>query len=98
MTVEVAVFGVRELQFIGSLKSTTTAVRTDTSSAPSIGLVDTTTGRGWFEDAAVAALAAHMNITNAATEILLTMHPRSILRFAEFLFNAISPDEEPRPA
>ena len=64
-----------EPHFIGSLKVTVTLVSTDTSTAPFIGFVDTTSGRVGFDEAAKAgALAAHTIITNAAIEIRLTMH------------------------
>src|ERR1700722_9366612 len=59
-------------QLIGRLKFTVIPVSTSTSTASSIGFVDTTTGRG-FIDAAAAVDPASTMITNAAIATLLTV-------------------------
>jgi hypothetical protein len=59
-------------QLIGRLKFTVIPVPTSTSTASSIGFVDTTTGRG-FIDAAAAVDPANTMTTNAAIATLLTV-------------------------
>jgi hypothetical protein len=70
----------KELQSIGMLKTTVTTVPIDTPTAPLIGSVDITAGRGRAE-AAAAEPAAHRIIANVANEILLTMRLSIIVLF-----------------
>jgi len=60
-------------QRIGRLKFTLIPVSTSTSTASSIGFVDTTTGRGFIDAAAAGNPPAHTMITNAAIATLLTV-------------------------
>jgi hypothetical protein len=69
-----------ELQFIGRLKFTVTLALTGTSMASSAGFEEITMGRGPF-DAAAADPAITTITTNAAIEILLTMHLSIIVPF-----------------
>jgi hypothetical protein len=74
--------GPNELQFIGMLKVTMILVSIETFVAPSTGLVEVTTGFGPLDEAfAGAAAPAHIIITNAATEILLTVRTNIIEAF-----------------
>jgi hypothetical protein len=59
--------------FIGRLKFTVTVVSTSTSTAPLIGSVDITTGRGFIEAAAAGNPRAHTSITIAAIATRLTV-------------------------
>lgn len=63
-----------EPHFIGSLKVTLTAVSTDTPIAPSIGFVESTSGRDVCDEATAGRLTRHTIITNTAIERLLTMY------------------------
>jgi hypothetical protein len=67
--------------FIGRLKFTVTLVRTSTSTAPSKGFVDTTTGRGFFETPAADDPTAHRIIASAMIETRLTRYLRTIAPF-----------------
>jgi hypothetical protein len=60
-------------QLIGRLKFAVIAVSTSTSTAPSVGFVDITTGRGFIDAVAAGNPPAHRMITNAAIATLLTM-------------------------
>ena len=64
--------------FIGRLKFTVTLVRTSTSTAPSNGFVDTTTGRGLFDASAADDPTAHRIIASAMIETRLTRYLRTI--------------------
>jgi hypothetical protein len=64
--------------FIGRLKFTVTLVRTSTSTAPSNGFVDTTTGRGFFDTPAADGPTAHRIIASAMIETRLTRYLRTI--------------------
>ena len=65
--------------FIGRLKFTVILVCTSTSTAPLIGLVDSTTGRGFFDSAAADDPAMHRIIASAAIETRVTMYLRIIV-------------------
>ena len=65
--------------FIGRLKFTVTLVRTSTSTAPSKGFVDTTTGRGLFDPSAADDPTAHRIIASAMIETRLTIFLRTIV-------------------
>jgi hypothetical protein len=65
--------------FIGRLKFTVILVATSTSTAPSIGFVDTTTGRGFFETSAADGPIAHRIIASTMIETRLTMYLRTIV-------------------
>ena len=60
--------------FIGRLKFTAIVVCTFTSTAPLIGLVDSTTGRGFFDAAAADDPAMHRIIASVAIETRVTMY------------------------
>jgi len=64
--------------FIGRLKLTLTLVRTSTSTAPSNGFVDTTTGRGFFDAPAADDPTAQRIIASAMIETRLTRYLRTI--------------------
>jgi hypothetical protein len=64
--------------FIGRLKFTVILVATSTSTAPSIGFVDSTTGRGFFDSAADDDPTAHRIIASTMIETRLTMYLRTI--------------------
>jgi hypothetical protein len=66
-------------QFIGMLKFTVILVRTSTSAVPLIGLVDTTTGRGFFDTSAADDPAANRIIASAMIETRLTIFLRTIV-------------------
>jgi hypothetical protein len=68
-------------QFIGRLKFTVILVRTSTSTAPSIGFVDTTSGRGFFDTPAADDPTAHRIIASAMIETRLTRYLRTIVPF-----------------
>jgi hypothetical protein len=72
-----------DLQLIGRLKFTVILVWTSMSAAPSIGLVDTTTGRGFFDAASAGNTPAHRSITIAAATTRLSVDCGVI---APFLF------------
>ena len=65
--------------FIGRLKFTIILVWTSTSTAPFIGLVDSTTGRGFFDAAAADDPAMHRMIASAAIETRVTLYLRIIV-------------------
>ncbi len=73
------VFSFIDPHFIGRLKFTVILVRTSTLMAPSIGFVDTTTGRGFFDPAAAEDPAAHRTIASAMIETRLTIFLRTIV-------------------
>jgi hypothetical protein len=64
--------------FIGRLKFTTILVPTSTSTAPSKGFVDTTTGRGFFDAPAADDPTAHRIIASAMIETRLTTYLTTI--------------------
>jgi hypothetical protein len=70
-----------DLHFIGRLKFTVTLVPTSTSTAPSKGFVDTTTGRGFFDTSAADDPTAHRIIASAMIETRLTRYLRTIAPF-----------------
>ena len=65
--------------FIGTLKFTVMLVWTSTSTAPSIGFVDTTTGRGFLDTSAAAGPTAHRIIASAMIETRLIIFLRTIV-------------------
>jgi hypothetical protein len=77
--------------FIGRLKFTVILVWTSTSTAPFIGLVDSTTGRGFFDAAAADDPAMHRIIASAATEIRVTVYFRIIVPLDLLIANLPDP-------
>jgi len=67
-----------EPQLIARLKFTVILVWTSTSTAPSIGFVDTTTGRSFIDSAAAEDATAHTRITNATIATLSTVDLRTV--------------------
>ena len=65
-------------QLIGRLKFTVIAVSTSTSTAPSIGFVDTTTGRGCIDAAAAGNPPVHAKITNATIATLWNVYLKTV--------------------
>jgi glycerol uptake facilitator-like aquaporin len=75
------VFPFNVWQLIGSLKSALIVVSIGTKWLLRAGIVSITTGRPLLSDAAAASPAIPTINTNAATEILLTMHLSIIVLF-----------------
>lgn len=67
------VFLLIDPQLIGTLKFTVILVSTSTSTAPSIGFVDTTTGRGFIAAFTAVDFPAHTSITIAIIATRLNM-------------------------